>query len=108
MIDCFNWQGAIGTNVTVDTVCGIMTDESNGSPIERYAKVNSLMLATYSQKCLDNSYNKMIKGLQATAWNASASEGGKRRFQGNLSILKQILNQWFFFIIYVYIYVKGT
>lgn len=108
MIDCFNWQGAIGTNVTVDTVCGIMTDESSGSPIERYAKVNSLMLATYSQKCLDNSYNKMIKGLQATAWNASASEGGKRRFQGNLSILKQILNQCFFFIIYVYIYVKGT
>lgn len=70
-----------------------MTDESNGSPIERYAKVNALMLSTYSQKCLDNSYNKMIKGLQATAWNSSASEGGNERLQGNLSILRQILNQ---------------
>lgn len=74
-----------------------MTDESNGSPVERYAKVNSLMLSTYSQKCLDNSYNKMIKGLQATAWNSSASEGGNERLQGNLSILRQILNQWFFY-----------
>lgn len=74
-----------------------MTDESNGSPIERYAKVNSLMLSTYSQKCLDNSYNKMIKGLQATAWNASASEGGNERLQENLSILRQTLNQWFFY-----------
>lgn len=72
------FEGAIGTNITIDTICGIMTDESNGSPIERYAKVNSLMLSTYSQKCLDNSYNKMIKGLQATAWNASASEGGRQ------------------------------
>lgn len=74
-----------------------MTDESNGSPVERYAKVNSLMLSTYSQKCLDNSYNKMIKGLQATAWNASASEGGNERLQENLSILRQTLNQWFFY-----------
>lgn len=39
----------------------------------------------------------MIKGLQATAWNASASEGGNERLQGNLSILRQTLNQWFFY-----------
>lgn len=40
-----------------------MIDESNGFFVERYVKVNSLMLFIYFQKCLDNSYNKMIKGL---------------------------------------------
>ena len=63
--------------MTIDTLCGIMNDESSGSPIDRYAKVNDLMMSTYSQKCLDNSYNKMVGELKSTAWNASASEGGK-------------------------------
>uniref|UniRef100_A0A8W8IVI8 Serine protease K12H4.7 n=1 Tax=Magallana gigas TaxID=29159 RepID=A0A8W8IVI8_MAGGI len=90
------FEGAIGTNITIDTICGIMTDESNGSPVERYAKVNSLMLSTYSQKCLDNSYNKMIKGLQATAWNASASEGDLGDVQpfGNFFNLKFSIQQY--------------
>ncbi|XP_061194515.1 putative serine protease F56F10.1 [Saccostrea echinata] len=72
------FEGAIGTNITIDTICGIMTDESTGSPVERYAKVNDLMLSTYSQKCLDNSFNSMIKELQNVSWNASASEGGRQ------------------------------
>ncbi|XP_022286435.2 putative serine protease K12H4.7 [Crassostrea virginica] len=72
------FEGAIGTNVTIDTLCGIMNDESSGSPIDRYAKVNDLMMSTYSQKCLDNSYNKMVGELKSTAWNASASEGGRQ------------------------------
>lgn len=63
--------------MTIETICGIMMDEKSGSPIERYARVNDLMLSTYSQKCLDNSYDKMITELQNVAWNASASEGGK-------------------------------
>ena len=52
----FVHQGAIGTNITIDTLCGIMNDESASDPLARYAKVNSLMLDTHGEKCLDSSY----------------------------------------------------
>ena len=69
-------QGAIGTNITIDVVCGIMTNSSYGSELDRYAAVNSLILDIYSQKCLDFKYNKMISDLQQTGWNSTASEQG--------------------------------
>ncbi len=42
----------------------------------RYAQVNSLMLNTYGEECLDVSYEDMIKDLKETAWSSSAAEGG--------------------------------
>lgn len=53
-------QGGPGTNITIDTLCGKMTNEEQ--PIDGYAAVNSLLLDTYSQKCLDFSYASMING----------------------------------------------
>ena len=70
-------QGAIGTNITVDTLCGIMTDFTRGTAIQRYADVNSLMLKTYSQTCLDFTYKKMIDDMKKTEWSSAAGEGGK-------------------------------
>ncbi|XP_005092643.1 putative serine protease K12H4.7 [Aplysia californica] len=72
------FEGAVGTNITIDTLCGIMTDTSKGSPTERYAAVNSLMLKTYSQKCQDFKYDKMIDEMRQTQWNSSAAEGGRQ------------------------------
>lgn len=69
-------QGAKGTNVTIDVICGIMIDKSVGDEVDRYAAVNELILKTYSQTCLDFKYSKMIDGLRQTDWNSSASEGG--------------------------------
>jgi len=54
-----------------------MSDKTVGDPILRYAKVNSLMLKTYSEKCTDFKYNSMIKDLQNVTWSSSAGEGGK-------------------------------
>lgn len=54
----------------------MMTDSSVGSAIQRYANVNSLMLDTYGEKCLDFQYESMIKDLQGTDWASAAAEGG--------------------------------
>ena len=72
----FVFQGAVGTNITIDVICRIMTDKSQGSEVERYARVNQLILATYSQKCQDFKYANIISELTQTDWNSSASEGG--------------------------------
>lgn len=53
-----------------------MTDFTRGSPIQRYADVNTLLLKTYSQSCLDFKYTKMVDDMKKTNWNSSAGEGG--------------------------------
>ena len=72
------FEGAVGTNITIDTLCGLMTDTKIGSELERYAWVNMLIVKTYSMKCVDFSYKNMIKELQAVDWSSSASEGGRQ------------------------------
>ena len=70
-------KGAVGTKITIDTLCSIMNNEDIGDPLARYAKINSLLLQTHGFKCLDSSYKNMITSLQKTSWTSSASEGGK-------------------------------
>lgn len=72
------FEGAVGTNITVNTLCDIMNDERIGEPLLRYAKINSMMLQTYGVNCLDSSYKSMITTLQNTSWSSSASEGGRQ------------------------------
>jgi hypothetical protein len=57
-----------------------MTNTSVGDPLSRYAAVNSLILQTYSQSCLDASYNKSIDALKQTSWDSSAAVGGRQWF----------------------------
>ena len=61
--------------MTIDVLCKIM---SNGclEDITRYAEVNSLLLDTYGEKCLDVSYADMIEDLKKTSWSSSAGIGG--------------------------------
>ncbi len=72
-----SFKGAVGTDITVDTLCGIMTDTSKGSPLERYATVNSLILKMHGEKCLEFKYDDMITELKKTKWTSSAAEGGE-------------------------------
>ncbi|CAG5133617.1 unnamed protein product [Candidula unifasciata] len=72
------FEGAKATNITIDTLCGIMTDPSLGDPLQRYAEVNALLLKAYSQDCQDFKYDKMLDSMRATSWNSSASEGGRQ------------------------------
>ena len=61
--------------MTIDVLCKIMSNESLDD-ITRYAEVNSLLLDTYGEKCLDVSYADMIEDLKKTSWSSSAAEGG--------------------------------
>ena len=54
----------------------MMKDFTLGSPVERYAAVNNLILKTYNSTCLDYKYSKMIADMRKTAWKDSAAEGG--------------------------------
>ncbi|XP_064614979.1 putative serine protease K12H4.7 [Liolophura sinensis] len=72
------FEGAVGTNITITTLCDIMCNSSVADVLQRYAAVNSLIMETYEQKCVDVSYKKMISDLQRTDWNSSASEGGRQ------------------------------
>eukprot|EP00795_Rhopilema_esculentum_P016900 gene16900-8384_t len=66
------FEGARGTNITIETLCKIMNDESIGNPLLRYARVNELMLAVYETKCLDASYKDMIQSLRQISWTSTA------------------------------------
>lgn len=54
-----------------------MTDEGRGSSVQRYADVNSLILKTFSESCLDFTYHKLLHELKQTEWNSTGAEGGK-------------------------------
>lgn len=64
-----------GWNITIETVCDIMTNESSGSAVDRLASVNTLFLNTYQEPCLDYKYDKMIKGIKNDSWESPASNG---------------------------------
>lgn len=71
------FEGAVGTNLTIELLCSMMTS-TDKTPVENYAAVNQLLLKTYSQQCLDYNYKSMISELQGTSWSSSASEGGRQ------------------------------
>ena len=70
-------KGARATDITIDTLCNIMTSSSLGDVIDRYAKVNAALLSAYDLKCLDFKYDNMIADLRKTGWGESHAEGGK-------------------------------
>lgn len=70
------FEGALATNITIDTVCGVMTDASINTALERYAKVNSLLLDAYGQKCLNFTYASFLDPLLDIQWSNATSEGG--------------------------------
>nr|CAD7456840.1 unnamed protein product [Timema tahoe] len=72
------FEGSRGTNITIDVVCELMSDETIGPAVTRYAAVNSLLLDAYNQNCTDFSYDNMIKSMRNTSWNSSAGEGGRQ------------------------------
>jgi len=72
------FEGAKGTNITIDTLCKIMNNETIGEPLLRYARVNTLIMAIYGLRCLDVSYKDMVNSLRQTSWQSSASEGGRQ------------------------------
>lgn len=72
------FEGAKGYNITIDSACRTMLDESVGSEVDRLAAVNSLLLTAYNQTCLEYKYDKMINELKETDYKSKAAEGGRQ------------------------------
>ncbi|XP_026472568.1 LOW QUALITY PROTEIN: putative serine protease F56F10.1 [Ctenocephalides felis] len=66
------------SNITIDTLCDIMVNEAIGTPLDRLAEVNSLMLNATDEKCLDYKYDNMISKLRNTSWDSEMAEGGRQ------------------------------
>ena len=69
------FEGGVGANITIDTICSIMLNESIGDELTRYAAFNSLMLSTYDMECLYISYSEMISQLKNISWNDETVAG---------------------------------
>ncbi|XP_057668742.1 putative serine protease F56F10.1 isoform X1 [Diorhabda carinulata] len=65
-------------NITVDTLCDIMVNETIGPEVNRLAAVNDLLLRVNNETCLDYKYDKMIEELKNISWDSEASEGGRQ------------------------------
>lgn len=73
------FEGVTTANITINDLCNIMDSQGgNLSPIQLLAKVNSFMLDATKDKCLEHTYQSMIKEMQATSWSSSAGVGGRQ------------------------------
>jgi len=72
------FEGAQWMNITMETVCTIMLDQTGGSELERLAAVNDLNLQMSGEECLDHSYEAQVQELQKTSWSSAAAEGGRQ------------------------------
>ncbi|XP_066140966.1 putative serine protease K12H4.7 [Euwallacea fornicatus] len=59
-------------SISINDVCNVMIDESIGTPLQRLAQVNSLMLQYFSQNCTSYNYEKMVTYYQNTAISTSS------------------------------------
>lgn len=70
------FEGAVGTNITVDVLCKVMTLPILGDELQRYAKVNELIMDAYEQTCVSPNYQKFIDEMKVTDWKSVA--GGRQ------------------------------
>ena len=69
-------QGATNA-VTIDDLCDIMTNQSIGDELDRYAAVNDMFLKMYDSDSLDVNYDAYVEFMKSTSWTSPAAEGGK-------------------------------
>ncbi|XP_064456069.1 putative serine protease F56F10.1 [Ornithodoros turicata] len=66
-------------NITIDTLCDIMTTLiDDTTALDRFVQVNSLMLKSTSQSCLDFNYDTFIDTLRRTDFNNPDAPGGRQ------------------------------
>lgn len=71
-----NRKNSQTANITVETVCDILENDKIGSPIDRLAYINNMILNASEEKCLDYRYGKMIRELRNVTWASEQAEGG--------------------------------
>ncbi|XP_052220287.1 putative serine protease F56F10.1 isoform X1 [Dreissena polymorpha] len=71
--------GLKNNNLTIEQVCDVMTDESRGDSVHRYAAVNSMVLDSIGQECTNFQYTKLITSLNQINWGSESAKGGRQR-----------------------------
>ncbi|CAL8295962.1 unnamed protein product [Merluccius merluccius] len=72
------FEGVVGTNLTIKMLCGVMANASLGDPYSRYAAVARLMMDTFSMKCFDGTYANYQRDMTNTSWDGPAAGGGRQ------------------------------
>ncbi|XP_068441238.1 thymus-specific serine protease [Clinocottus analis] len=72
------FEGAVGTNITIKLLCGVMADASLGDPYARYAAVARLMMDAFSIKCLNTGYESYRRDMTDASWDGPAAGGGRQ------------------------------
>lgn len=54
-----------------------MSNQTIGAQIDRLAAVNDLLLKQQNETCLDYKYDKMVKEMKNTSWEAETASGSK-------------------------------
>lgn len=52
-----------------------MVNTSIGTPVDRLAEVNRVLLNESKQKCLDYRYDKMLNEMRNISWTSNVAEG---------------------------------
>eukprot|EP00088_Acartia_fossae_P038980 TRINITY_DN4052_c1_g3_i2.p1 TRINITY_DN4052_c1_g3~~TRINITY_DN4052_c1_g3_i2.p1 ORF type:complete len:487 (+),score=107.90 TRINITY_DN4052_c1_g3_i2:51-1511(+) len=73
-----DFEGAKWTNVTVDTLCDVMSNNDIGIPLARLVAVNNMALKMSGEKCLDYTYESMVSELQEVSWETEGAQGGRQ------------------------------
>ncbi len=72
------FEGSKTANITIQTLCDIMVNDTDSTAFERYGRVNELMLTATDRNCTDFRYLKSVKDMQQTTWDSSAASGERQ------------------------------
>lgn len=67
-------------NITITDLCTIMTNANLGHPLQRYAAVNRLLMASTGQKYIDSNFSAQVEFMSNSSWNAESVMGGARQW----------------------------
>lgn len=73
-----NRNNSAMANMTIESACDILTNDSLGIAIDRLAILSTKILNASKEKCLDYMYNKMIHKLRNITWANEEAEGGRQ------------------------------
>lgn len=80
-----NRNNSAMANMTIESACDILTNDSLGIAIDRLAILSTKILNASKEKCLDYMYNKMIHKLRNITWANEEAEGGNAIFFKNIT-----------------------
>ncbi|XP_071999232.1 putative serine protease K12H4.7 [Engystomops pustulosus] len=72
------FEGVKGGNITIQTVCDIMSNESLVSPYDRLVEVIQSIRKAKEEKCIETSYQQFIHDMRDIHWDGPAASGGRQ------------------------------